>query len=332
MGRAPILAISLGDPAGIGPETLARALADPGAPDAFPVVYGARSLWARGCEAAGVPDRLSTVRSARDATGPSLVECDDVRPGEVPAGVATPRGGLAQARFLARAVDEVLSGAADGLVTAPVNKASLARAGFEFPGHTEYLQRRFGAARVVMMMAGERLRVALATTHLALRDVPAALDAGGVAETILLTASELERRLGVAHPRLAVCGLNPHAGEEGRFGDEEKRVVVPAIEAARARGVRVDGPFAADGLFPRAVQAGFDAVVAMYHDQGLVPFKMAEFAAGVNVTLGLPKPRTSPDHGVAYDLAGRGTADHRPTLAALRLCARMCREPDAQRG
>jgi 4-hydroxythreonine-4-phosphate dehydrogenase len=324
MSVRPRIALSLGDPGGIGPEITARALSAPGIQDVcLPIVYGSRAVWARGCAVARVPTTLSTVSSAREASGPSLVECDEVSLDALPYGVATEAAGRAQARYLERAVDELVSGAADGLCTAPVNKAAVHRAGRPFSGHTEYLQERFGVPRVVMLMAGDRLRVALATTHVALRQVADRLTTQELIEVTTLVAQELSARFGFQEPRIALCGLNPHSGEEGQFGDEEIRLVAPAIAALRARGIRAEGPFAADGLFPRVTELGFDAVIALYHDQGLIPFKMLEFHTGVNVTLGLPRPRTSPDHGVAYDLAGKGTADPRSMISALRLCIRL---------
>jgi 4-hydroxythreonine-4-phosphate dehydrogenase len=320
----PRIALSLGDPGGIGPEITARVLADPAfASNCVPVVYGNSAVWARACALTGVPDSLQRLSTARDARGPSLVECDDAGPDALPYGHATAAAGRAQTRYLAKAVDELLAGAVAGLCTAPVNKAAVHAAGLPFTGHTEYLQERFQVPRVVMLMAGEHLRVALATMHMSVRDVPNTLRTDELVEIALLVTRELTTRFGIQNPRLAILGLNPHAGEEGRFGDEEQRIIGPAIEVLRSRGVRVEGPFPADGLFPRVHEAGFDAVLAMYHDQGLIPFKMLEFHTGVNVTLGLPKPRTSPDHGVAYDIAGTGRADPRSMASALRLCIRL---------
>jgi 4-hydroxythreonine-4-phosphate dehydrogenase len=322
--RPPVLAVSLGDPGGIGPELTARALAEPAVLAACtPVVFGAPDLWARACETAKLPNSLVIVPSAAEARGPSLVACDATPLSELPFGRSTPAAGRAQFAYLRRAVDDLLAGHADALCTAPVNKAAIHAAGVKFSGHTEYLQERFGVPRVVMLMAGPRLRVALATTHLSIADVPKSLDSHEILETLTLVERELRARFGVAKPRLAVCGLNPHAGEAGRFGDEEARIIRPAIEAANRVGLAVEGPFPADGLFPRVLGLGYDAVLAMFHDQGLIPFKMLEFHDGVNVTLGLPKPRTSPDHGVAYDIAGSGRADPRSMLSALRLAIQL---------
>jgi 4-hydroxythreonine-4-phosphate dehydrogenase len=320
----PRVGISLGDPGGIGPEITARALADGALLNQFvPIVFGGLDVWKRACRIAGVPDRLKIAARPGEAHGPTLIECDHAAPGEVPFGQATPRAGRSQKTYLERAVDALTAGEIDGLCTAPVNKAAVDAAGLPFTGHTDYLRERFDVPRVVMLMAGERLRVALATMHVAVKAVPASLRTDELFEIGRLVARELAGRFGIAAPRIAVCGLNPHAGEEGHFGDEETRIIVPAIARLQEAGVQAEGPFPADGLFPRAASLPYDAILAMYHDQGLIPFKMREFHTGVNVTLGLPRPRTSPDHGVAYDIAGRGTADPRSMMAALRLCIRL---------
>lgn len=320
----PVLAVTLGDPGGIGPEIVARALADQSVARAFtPVVYGARAAWLRACALVGVPDSLAVVASAAQATGPSFVSVDDSPADAFPYAAGDARSGLVQLVSLQRAGDDLATGAVDGLCTAPISKHAVCLHEPSFVGHTEWLQQRFDVPRVVMLMAGPRLRVALATTHVAVRDVPDSLTVDGIAQTCLLTAAELRTRFGIASPRIAVCGLNPHAGEQGRFGDEEARLIAPAIEQARRAGVEVQGPFPADGLFARVLETRWDAVVAMYHDQGLGPFKLLEGHDGVNVTLGLPRPRTSPDHGVAWDIAGQGRAEPGSMLAALRLCASM---------
>jgi len=323
--RVPRIGISLGDPGGIGPEVTVRALhalrstaADEGA-SLRPIVYGQPEVWARALAVTGLADPLPPG---------SLVACDDALLEALPWSGPHPRGGLASLRYLARATDDLASGAVDGLCTAPLAKAAVAGHAPGFRGHTEFLQERLGSARVVMLMASERLRVALATTHVALAQVPSLLTVERLCGVARLVLGELQERFGVAQPRLAVCGLNPHAGEHGAFGDEELRVVAPAVAQLRAEGWSVEGPLPADGLFAGifnglAGGSAPDAVLAMYHDQGLVPFKMAAFHDGVNVTLGLPRPRTSPDHGTAFDIAGRGVADHRSMLAALRLCARL---------
>jgi len=311
------IAISLGDPCGIGPEVVARALA--ARPDVDAIVYGDAGVLARAAGAAGVPppaaDRVRAVTN--------LV------PGEVPPGKPNDEGGRAQLAYLAAATAAALAGEAAALVTAPISKQWIARAGFPFPGHTEYLASRANVREFAMMLAGPKLRVTVATTHVPLRDVAGLLTADGIASTIWLTVDVLARRFGIPAPRVAVAGLNPHAGEAGRFGDEEDRLVRPAIEAARARiaaagaAADISGPHVPDVVFREAARGRFDAVVALYHDQGLIPLKLLHFDEGVNVTLGLPFVRTSPDHGTAYDIAGSGRASADSFVAALDLAARL---------
>jgi 4-hydroxythreonine-4-phosphate dehydrogenase len=312
------IAISLGDPSGVGPEVVVRALAS--RPDVDVVIFGDRGVLARAAATTGVaappPERVRAVTDVGDTVTPG-------RPSDA--------AGRAQLAYLAAATDAVLAGEAAGLVTAPISKEWIARAGFAFPGHTEYLAARAGAREFAMMLAGPRLRVTVATTHVALRDVPRLLTVDAIATAIWLTAEALALRFGLAAPRVAVAGLNPHAGEAGRFGDEEDRLVRPAIDLARARlaaaglTVEVTGPHVPDAVFRRAAGGDFDAVVAMYHDQGLIPLKLLHFDDGVNVTLGLPFPRTSPDHGTGHDIAGSGRARPDSFLAALDLAAALLR-------
>ena len=235
----------------------------------------------------------------------------------------------AQLAYLKAAVDAALAGEVAALCTAPISKEWIARAGFEFPGHTEYLAARVGTADFAMMLAGPRLRVVLATRHIALRDVPQELTIAEIVRAAVLAARALVADFGIGCARVAVAGLNPHAGESGRFGDEEDRLVVPAIRAARGVLERecvpavVTGPHPPDAVFRQAALGEFDAVVALYHDQGLIPVKLLHFDDAANITLGLPFPRTSPDHGTAYGLAGTGRANPSSFLAALDLAARL---------
>jgi 4-hydroxythreonine-4-phosphate dehydrogenase len=315
-GHEPI-AISLGDPAGIGPEIVARALAE--RPDANVIVFGDEGVLARAATAAGVV--MPPSARVRAVT--------NLNPGEVTPGRPNDASGRAQLAYLTAATDAALAGEVAGLVTAPISKEWIARAGFAFPGHTEYLASRAGVGEFAMMLAGPSLRVTVATTHIPLRDVPRLLTASGIASAIWLTAQALIRNFGIAQPRVAVAGLNPHAGEAGRFGDEEERLVRPAIEIARKRigaaglSATVAGPLVPDSVFRQTARGEFDAVVALYHDQGLIPLKLLHFDDGVNLTLGLPFVRTSPDHGTAYDIAGTGQARTVSFLAALDLAARL---------
>jgi len=311
------LAISLGDPAGIGPEVVVRALAV--RPERRVVVFGDPLVLVAAAERARVPRVPPAAVRVVTTLGPT-----DVVPGR-----PNDASARAQLAYLEAATDAVLRGECAGLVTAPISKEWIGRAGFTFPGHTEYLAARAGVAEFAMMLAGPSLRVVVATTHLPLRDVPAALTPPGIASTIALTAEALARRFKLARPRVAVAGLNPHAGEAGRFGDEEKRLVEPAIDLARARLAKagvdavVTGPHVPDVVFRQAAGGAFDAVVALYHDQGLIPVKLLHFDEAVNVTLGLPFARTSPDHGTAFDIAGTGQARPESFLAALDLAARL---------
>lgn len=301
----PRVGISLGDPSGIGAEVTLKALANPKVQRALtPVLFGDASV--RTKHALRVVSQLAV----RDRT-----------PGK-----PTRLGGLAQLAYVNAAIAAAKDGDVDALCTAPVSKEAINKAGVPFSGHTELLAEAFGV-EVMMLMKGPKLSVALATNHLPLRDVPGAL----TVEKLVKQLSRLSdgwRALVGSTPRIAVCGVNPHAGDGGVLGDEELRVIAPAIAAARRNGVDAHGPFAADGLFakmpltPRSARRsprgeGFDVALAMFHDQGLVATKTLDFTHTVNVTLGLPVPRTSPDHGVAYDIAGKNRADETPMVSAL---------------
>jgi 4-hydroxythreonine-4-phosphate dehydrogenase len=321
----PRIALTSGEPAGIGPE-ICLALAGNDLP----------------CELVCLGDRRMLEQRARSLG--LRVALRDWQPGAPRAPAHVP-GNLAVAHLslaapsspgrpdpanspyvlalLDRAIDGTLAGEFDGLVTAPVHKGLINDAGIAFTGHTEYLATRSGGARPVMMLVAGELRVALATTHLPLRAVSASISVESLCETATILARELESGFGIREPRIAVCGLNPHAGESGHLGDEELRVIGPAIERMRSAGLKVSGPLPADTVFVPHVLRGFDAVLAMYHDQGLPVVKHAGFERAVNVTLGLPLIRTSPDHGTAFDLAGSGRADGRSLLAAVQLAARL---------
>jgi 4-hydroxythreonine-4-phosphate dehydrogenase len=289
------LAITLGDPRGIGPEIVAAAVAAVGA-DATCVIVG--------------------------PSGCGLDVDHEV-------GAWHPGGGSAVAgRLAARAIEQAvaLARAGDvlGIVTAPIDKAALLAGGYDFPGHTEMLAALTGAD-VAMMLASDRLRVVLATTHISLREVPDAVTADAIGRVASITREGLERWFGIDAARLALCALNPHAGDHGRFGREDDDVLKPAAVAAG-----IAGPFSADTVFVRAMRGEFDAVIAPYHDVGMTAIKVASFGSAVNVTLGLPFPRTSPDHGTATDIAGTGRADPSSMIAAVRECLRIARRLDAR--
>jgi 4-hydroxythreonine-4-phosphate dehydrogenase len=281
----PRVAITVGDPAGIGPEIAEKAAADP------------------------------TVRAVCE---PVIYQTAVV----APVGQVSAAAGQAAYDTLVRAVADARRGAVEAIATAPVNKAAFAAAGLPWKGHTDLLGHLCGAPRVAMMFHAPMLKVVLATVHVALREVPALLTRAHVAATLRLTASELPA-FGLARPRIAMAALNPHAGEGGLFGTEDDEELAPAIAEVRADGHDVSGPHPADTVFVRAVRGEFDCVVACYHDQGLVPVKLLAFGSAVNVTLGLPIIRTSVDHGTAFDIAGRGVADHGSLVHAVRLAAEL---------
>jgi 4-hydroxythreonine-4-phosphate dehydrogenase len=285
------IAITVGDPAGIGPEIACKAAADRRVTEVCePVIYG-------------------PPEGARFAPG-----------------VLSADAGRAAYDAICAAVRDAQAGVVQGIATAPVNKAAFALAGLPWKGHTDLLAHLTGSPRVAMMFWSAPLKVILATVHIPLSQVPGALTREVLDETIALVVRELPR-FGLAAPRLALAGLNPHAGEEGVLGGEERRVLRPAVEAARARGIRIDGPFPGDTVFVRAIRGEFDAVIACYHDQGLIPVKLVAFGQAVNVTLGLPIVRTSVDHGTAFDIAGKNVADPGSLIEAVLLAARLVPEP-----
>jgi 4-hydroxythreonine-4-phosphate dehydrogenase len=303
------LAVTLGDPRGIGPEITGRALHEP--LDAEIVLVGAED------QIAGLPaaERVS-------------VGTWGLGGGDRADHSRTLRAGRIAGHAIETAAKLAISGAVDAIVTAPANKSALHLAGFPWPGHTEWLAHLAGDVPVAMMLASERLRVILVTTHVPLRDVPSLLTTERVVATGQIAIAGLRDWFGVAVPRLAVCALNPHAGEGGAFGDEDDRILAPA-----ARQLGAAGPLPADTVFVRALRGEFDAVLAPYHDVGMTAIKVASFGEAVNVTLGLPFPRTSPDHGTAFDIAGAGRADPSSMRRALELAAKLGRRStvDGQR-
>jgi 4-hydroxythreonine-4-phosphate dehydrogenase len=286
----PRIGVTVGDPAGVGPEIACKAAAD-----------------------ARLAERCEIV-----LYGPHTAE--ELAP--FTRGRVSPEAGRTAYDAVVRAVADARAGRIDAVATAPINKEAFAAAGLPWRGHTDLLAHLTGASRVAMMFYAESLRVILATVHIPLSQVPLALTRETVEGVIGLAAAELPR-FGIPSPRLALAGLNPHAGEHGLMGHEDEAVLAPAVEACRARGVLVSGPWPADTVFVRAVRGEFDAVVACYHDQGLIPVKLVAFGQAVNVTLGLPIIRTSVDHGTAFDIAGQGIADPSSMIEAIGLAARL---------
>lgn len=302
----PVIAVTSGEPAGIGPE-ICLALAGLDLPARI-IVIGDRQLLEQRAQHIGSDASRLTIEHVALRT-PSTPGCLDVR----------------NAAYVIDVIDLALQGCLSGeyaaMVTAPVQKSVINDAGIPFSGHTEYLAEKTGTPRVVMMLAGAGLRVALATTHLPLSDVPAAITQGDLETTLRIIDADLRSKFGIARPRILVAGLNPHAGEGGHLGSEEIDVIAPVIARLQAEGMDLAGPLPADTLFTRKVLAGSDAQLAMYHDQGLAVLKYAAFEEGVNITLGLPVLRTSVDHGTALDLAGTGRADASSLIAAVKMAA-----------
>ena len=299
---APIL-ITMGEPSGIGPEVALAAF------DALGGRIGDHPL-----KLVGDAGLFASYRQALIPTNATV---------KAVAGELDSANQAAVTEAIEIAVAACLDGRAAAMVTAPIHKAVLAETGFRHPGHTEFLAALTGAKRAVMMLASDKLRVVPLTVHMPLSRVPAALDIDLIVETAEIVLASLMRDFAIPSPRLAVAGLNPHAGEEGLLGDEDLRIIAPAVSTMVKRGQRVRGPLSADTLFHDEARKSYDAALTMYHDQGLIPIKTLSFWDGVNVTLGLPIVRTSPDHGTALDIAGRGKADARSMIAAIRMAADM---------
>jgi 4-hydroxythreonine-4-phosphate dehydrogenase len=334
MNERPIIGITMGDPAGIGPEVTVKTLADPEVCRICrPVVFGdpgALSL------AMNPPWRLSIreILHPAEAEGTAgqvdlIPVCRLEKECLVP-GFARVEGGVAMVDCIIKSTEMAHLGEIAALVTCPINKALMHRAGYPYEGHTQFIAGLTGCRDFVMMLAGERLRVALVTIHCALREVPNLLTADRIRRTIVITSKALTADFGISSPRIAVAALNPHGGEQGLFGTEEEEIIGPAMDAARSEGYPTLGPFAPDTLFYRAAEGDFDAVVAMYHDQGLIPLKLLHFRDAVNVTLGLPIIRTSVDHGTAYEIAGKGMADPSSLKAAIRMAVHMAKNRAAR--
>jgi 4-hydroxythreonine-4-phosphate dehydrogenase len=304
--QRPLL-ITMGEPAGIGPEVVTAAFAALGG------CIGKRALLLVG--------DADVLRSCGDVPPEAIVRTK-ARAARTP-GKADATNAAAAIEAVALAVEMTLQGKACAVTTAPINKAVLMRAGFKFPGHTDYLAKLTGARRAVMMLVSDRLRVVPLTVHIPIAEVPRAIDALSIIETAEIVLAALKRDFAISSPRLAIAGLNPHAGEDGVLGHEETDIIAPAIAELKRRGHLVSGPLSSDTMFHAEARARYDAALCMYHDQALIPIKTLSFWEGVNVTLGLPIVRTSPDHGTAFDIAGKGIADPRSMIAAIKMAAKM---------
>jgi 4-hydroxythreonine-4-phosphate dehydrogenase len=328
----------MGDPAGIGPDVVLAAWANRKKTQLpFFLFIGDPDLVIKRAQVMGLKVPIETLddpATARSCFADALPLYPVRLENTVSPGQPDPTAAPAILSSIELAVELALEGRASAIVTAPINKKLLYEAGFRHPGHTEFLgalaQRSGLQATPVMMLACDELRVVPATIHIPLKDVPGTLSADLIVQTITVTADALSREFGIDNPRIAVTGLNPHAGENGAIGEEEIRIVTPAIEAARAQGINVSGPFPADTIFQGRLRADYDVVVTMYHDQALIPIKTLAFERAVNVTLGLPIVRTSPDHGTAYDLAGTGRCDPTSMIEALLLAGRLAANREAR--
>jgi 4-hydroxythreonine-4-phosphate dehydrogenase len=328
MDYRPTIAISMGDPAGIGPEVIVKALADPVLRHrARYVIYGMNELlhYAADLAELDVFWWRDQYQGHLKAYGFDVTVVDYDQYSILGTTIRSPSkiGGDASMRFCLDAIDAAKKGIVDAVVTAPIAKESWKLAGHNYPGHTELFAQRTGARRYNMMFTGGPLRVVLATVHIPLNSVWGRLNIGAVFQPIELIHETLVNWFDIEKPRIAVCGLNPHASENGQFGDEEERIISPAIFMAREQGVDATGPYPADTVFLAAKDGRFDAVVAMYHDQGLIPVKLLAFDQAVNLTIGLPIVRTSPDHGTAFDIVGRNRANPGSMRAAIELAIEM---------
>jgi 4-hydroxythreonine-4-phosphate dehydrogenase len=320
MARKLVVGITQGDGNGIGYEVIIKALADERMLDlCTPVIYGSSKIFGFYKKQIHNIDQINTnvINSAKDVHQKrvNIVNCLPenvfVEPGQ-----ATAESAKAAMISLERAVEDIKEGHIDVLVTAPINKRAMAGEGFGYTGHTEYLEKQFGVDEVAMIMVCDRLKVGVVTGHIALKDVVTSITKEKILSKLRLMKVSLERDFGIDAPKIAVLGLNPHCGDGGLLGDEEQQIILPAVQEANAEGILAFGPYSPDGFFGSSY-GKFDAVLAMYHDQGLTPFKALAFEEGVNYTAGLPIVRTSPDHGTAYEMAGRDMADPRSMMAAI---------------
>lgn len=325
--QKPLIGITMGDPCGIGAEVIVKSLSDPDvrALGRF-VIYAAEDVLAGAADAAGIRPfwfRITPDEDDRVDSGVVVVDFAEYSAGFWLHAHPMAEAGRASLHFIDIAIEAAKRGHIDAIVTAPINKTSWKLAKCRFPGHTEKLADAFRAKRVTMTFVGGGMCVALASAHVGLFELRNQFTIGRVFQPIDLLHEALVTWFGHPHPRIAVAGLNPHAGEDGRFGDEERRVIEPAIQMARNAGINVEGPLPPDTLFSPRVRTRFDGIVAMYHDQGLIPIKMLAFDTAVNLTLGLPVIRTSPDHGTAFDIAGTNQADSGSMTEAIRLACRL---------
>ncbi len=315
MRSLPKIAITMGDPTGIGPEIVIKAISDPDVLHMCkPVILGDERI---------LMDAITTLEAGSLNPEVRIKNLSNFDPAKIEYGKPDKACGEAMVAYIKGAVSMIRDNEAEAVVTAPINKEAINRSGLDFIGHTEFLADLTKAEKFCMMLASDKLRVSLVTTHAPLKDVPGLLSREKIVEKTMLTYRAMVELFGISSPRIGVASLNPHGGEKGIFGEEEETIIRPAVEEAKHSGANVEGPLPSDTLFCKAHEGAYDAVVAMYHDQGLIPLKLLSFGESVNVTLGLPVIRTSVDHGTAYDIAGKGVADPTSLVNAIKMAVEM---------
>ena len=306
-----LIGITMGDPGGIGPEVILKALTSPEIRAAANyVVIGSEKV-------------LSNISDRVLSDNISVLDLDNFTVNNALSHKPLPDSGKASVEYILKGLDLAINGKIDALVTAPISKEAIKLAGYDYAGHTELLKEKTSVENVVMFMVGKGLRVSFVTTHLAVNEISGAINQENVFSTIQITATGLKTFFGIDQPKIAVCGLNPHCGDGDRFGTEERDVIIPAIERAQKMGINCHGPLSADTVFNKALNGEFDIVVVQFHDQGAIPIKMHAFDSGVNITLGIPVIRTSPTHGTAFDIAGKGIADPGSMIEAIKTAVMM---------
>ena len=335
-GNKPTVAITVGDYNGIGPEIILKSVTQRSIRRiCTPILVGPSAAFELYARKLRLPLPLQRIKYSKrslsilDGTSISssvpLIESSTLSRSVISPGKVTKHAGQTSLRAITLAVNLARAGTVDAIVTAPISKQALHRAGSRFPGHTELLEHLTSSARVAMMLVSPKMRIGLATIHIPLSEVPATLSRGLLRKRIQTIHNALVTDCRIRKPKLAILGLNPHAGENGEIGLEEKKIIRPVIRTLRGKGMSIEGPFPADAFFGTYKRGSFDAIVAMYHDQGLIPLKMSSFEEGVNVTVGLPIVRTSPDHGTAFDIAGQGVANPSSMMMAIKLAAEIAR-------
>jgi len=327
-----IIAISMGDPNGIGPEIILKTLLKSDQKESIPVIYGQVDIFDDTLSRLDGNRSLTIIESPADAKpgNINLIPCVDSSDSKLSVGSISASGGLASMKAVEAGIDACMSGDASALVTAPISKEAITLAGYNVPGHTEFLAEKTSTDQVLMMLVSGAFRVALATIHIPVREIVETLTEDLLKTRLSLLHRSLIEDFGITDPGIAVLGLNPHGGDGGVIGREEIELIQPVIKKLNKDGLNLSGPFAADGFFGKSLQDKYDAIFAMYHDQGLIPFKALTFGRGVNVTVGLPIIRTSPDHGTAFDIAGKNSADPGSFTAAYNLAGQLATRKHSQ--